>query len=527
MKFRIIVQGVFFFYSTLTMQAQRSGMLNQLQEEEQSAIQAIALYPHKERAAILEASTHPEILVRMENIRRNTEKQFKDKIMNLPEDDQRKIYNLVRYPDLVDTICKHQEKLSNKELTAMLQAYPEEIHEDAEHIHKKYFELLRDIQHLYKDADDAFQSMLTSYPESTRQAYGALLSLPGVVTILTEHISMTILLGDIYKSNPQQLIQELDSLNIIVAEQQANELSAWKTQLEEDPEATQEFEEAAQEFAQEQGYDDVYQEPAPHMYADPLYVEYVWQPYPYWFGWPYWYAYPSWYPYPYWYHWGYYYGPGNVMFVVGMPSSFFIGWTFYDDHHFYHYPHFTDQVINHYYGPRRSGATVQPVLRSFEEGHKSAVPADWFKDPENRVERIKEYGKFKIDYDEAVRVSADPAPTEREFLKTNVDRYPTLKPALKQPVQKEPQPSKLREYEPFPKGVPEKYVPKDKVIEHEKISRPETIDRAKETHAKTWDQLKSQPRYTPPKAPQRTTPSRQAPSKAPSPPRQTAPPRKN
>ena len=67
MKFRIIVQGVFFFYSTLTMQAQRSGMLNQLQEEEQSAIQAIALYPQKERAVILEASTHPEILVRMEN----------------------------------------------------------------------------------------------------------------------------------------------------------------------------------------------------------------------------------------------------------------------------------------------------------------------------------------------------------------------------------------------------------------------------------------------------------------------------
>jgi hypothetical protein len=183
--------------------------------------------------------------------------------------------------------------------------------------------------------------------------------------------------------------------------------------------------------------------------------------------------------------------------------------------------------IRRNYGPRHSGATVQPVLRSFEEEHKSAVPADWFKDPENRVERIKEYGKLRIDYDEAVRVAADKAPTEREFLKDNVDRYPALKPALKQPVQKQPQPARLREYEPFPNGLPEKYVPKEKVIEHEKIPRPETIDRAKETHEKAWDKIKSQPRYTPPRPPQQTAPPRQAPSKAPSQPRQSAPPRKN
>ncbi|HSF88752.1 MAG TPA: hypothetical protein VLA46_04995, partial [Saprospiraceae bacterium] len=244
MKLKIYATAGFLFLYALTMPAQRTGLLDQLQEEEQRAIQAIALYPQKERTVILEASTHPEILVRMESIRRNTEKQFKDKIMNLTEDDQRKIYNLVRYPDLVDTICKHQEKLSNKEMTALLQAYPEEIHEDAEHIQKKYFELLRDIQHLYKDADDAFHSMLSPYPEPARQAYLALMNLPGVVTILTDNISMTILLGDIYTSNPRQLIHELDSLNIVVAEQQAEELSAWKTQLEQDPEATQEFEEA-------------------------------------------------------------------------------------------------------------------------------------------------------------------------------------------------------------------------------------------------------------------------------------------
>jgi hypothetical protein len=508
--------------------AQQTGILNQLREEEQSTIAAIALYPQKERTALLEASLHPEILVRMENIRQNTEDQFREKVKMLPEEDQKKIYNLVRYPDLMTKICDSNSRMSNQEMKEVLQAYPEEIREDAMDINQKYFDQLKEIQHMYTQADDAFHAMLAAYPESVRASYYELLNLPAVVSVLTENMSLTVLLGDIYSKHPEQLTKELDSLNVVLAEQQAMELNDWKQELEENPEAMAEYEQAAKEFAADQGYDDdVYNGPAPDVYADQVYVDYVWQPYPYWFGWPYWYSYPCWYPYPYWYHWGYYYGPGGAVFYLGFPSSFFIGWTFYDYHHFYPYPHFTDEVIGHYYGPRHTGAAVQPVLRNFEEGRKSAVSSDWFKDPENRVERIREYGKFKMDYDEAVRVSAGQAPpTEREFLKTNVDKYPTLEPVLRQPVEKEYQPKKPRAYEPFPKGLPEKYVPKEKVVEKESAPRTETIDRAKETHQNAWERLRPAPAQQPQRQPQQTSPARQQPQKSSAPPKQSAPPRK-
>jgi hypothetical protein len=528
MKRHLIYIAFFFLFAGKDATAQTTGILQQLPEEEQSAIEAIALYPQKERMALLEASLHPEILVRMENIRSTTEEQFKAKVSTLPEEDQKKIYNLSRYPELMTRICDRSKPGSNQEMKEVLEAYPEDIHEDAMDINQKHFDQLLEIQQLYKQADDAFHAMLGTYTASVRETFYSLLNLPAVVNIMTDNMSLTVLLGDIYSRNPQRLVMELDSLSIVLAEQRAQELSDWKRKLEENPEAMQEYEAAAKEFASDQGYDDeVYSEPAPDIYTDQVYIDYIWRPYPYWFGWPYWYTYPCWYPYPYWYHWGYYYGPGDMMFVIGLPSSFFIGWTFYYDDHFYHYPHFTDHVIDHYYGPRHSGATVPPVVRSLQEGRKSAVPADWFKDPENRVERIKEYGKFKMDYTDAVRESADKTPTEREFLKTNVDRYPTLKPILKDPVEKEVQSKKLRTYEPLPGGLPEKYVPREKVIEPQKAPRTEAVDRAKESHQNTWDRLRTVPKTSPQAPPRQTSPARTQPQKSPAPPRQSAPPRKN
>lgn len=513
MKKLIFLVWFVFGLSYADIQAQGKGILHYLSDEEQSAIEAIALYPEKERMAVLEASLHPEILVRMESIKRNTESQYREKLGLLPEEDQKKMYNLTRYPDLLEKICARETQWSKKELETLLETYPEDIREDALFINRKYFDILRDVEHLYKDADDAFTHVLTNYPEAVRNAYEELARLPGVVSILTENMSMTVLLGDIYKSDPGQLTRELDSLNVVVAEQQAKDVSTWKQELEENPEAMKEYEQAAQDFAKEQGYeDDVHAQPSHDVYADKVYIDYVWTPYPYWFGYPHWYSYPSWYPYPYWYHWGYYYGPGDVIIVVGLPSGFFFNWTFYYDAHFYHYPHFTDEVIGHYYGPRHGGASTQPVVRDWVETHRSELPEGWFNDDANRVMRIQEYGKFKMDYDQTVRVSTDKAPTQREFLKDNAEKYPTLKPVLREkPNAPELPQKKFREYEPMKEGLPEKYVPREKILEQEKPPRPEAIDRAKESHQNTWDRMRSQPTPSQQRSPQQTVPSRSAP----------------
>ena len=47
-------------------------ILHDLSEDEQKAVEAVALYPEKERNIILEVASYPEVLVRMQNIRKNT-----------------------------------------------------------------------------------------------------------------------------------------------------------------------------------------------------------------------------------------------------------------------------------------------------------------------------------------------------------------------------------------------------------------------------------------------------------------------
>jgi hypothetical protein len=358
-------------------------------------------------------------------------------------------------------------------------------------------------------------------------------------------MSMTVLLGDIYKKHPDELDKELDSLSVVLAEQQAKELDEWKQELQENPEAMGEYEQAAKEFAGEQTYnydDDVYGGPMPDRYREDIYVHHVWRPYSYWFGWPSWYGYENWYPYPWWYHWGYYYGPGQVIVIVGLPSNVFIDWHFRHHRHLYHYPHFTDQVIRHYYGPRRMGTRVQPVLRRWEEEHRGELPSNWWNDDKNRVDRIREYGKFKTEYEDLVRITRDKAPTEREYLRNNADRYPTLKPVLKEkPEQRQPPKDKV--YIPTPEKQPVNR-PGEKVIQKENPQRQEEIDRAKEKHENIWERQRTEPKQqpapVPPKAdkqktktPPRTEPAKPQPPKTPprtepaKPPQPKSPPRKD
>ncbi len=479
--------------------AQDMNILKGLSEEEENAIEAIALYPAKEREAILEASLHPEILVRMENIRSTTEAKFKETISGLAEANQKKIYNLSRYPDLITKICAVGDGRSNTEMADILKSYPEEIHADALFSNQNYFSLLREVNNLYMGAEEAFQTVLSTYPEKVREAYRQLDQLPGVTSILTDNMKMTVLLGDLYSKQPMQIMKALDSLNVVVAEQQASDLKDWKQKLEEDPAAMTEYENAAEEFASDEPYDDdVYDGPLPERYSNRVVVHEVWRPYQYWFGWPSWYADECWYPYPLWYHSGFYYGPGHKIVIIGLPSNVFFNWHFHHDSHFYHYPHFTDQIIRHYYGPRNFGSHVQPVIKRWEEDHRSELPDNWFNDDKNRANRIREYGKFKMDYDKKVGVKTEKSPTEREFLEKNANRYPTLKPVLTekpesprtQPTRN--QPTRNQDNKSVPEYKPVQNDPRDKVTPEEKI------DRAKENHENVWDNQRKPPKQESP-----------------------------
>ncbi|HEX5111297.1 MAG TPA: hypothetical protein VFV79_00510, partial [Saprospiraceae bacterium] len=329
-----------FLLSVLSI-AQPVGVWDQVPEDKKNIIETICLYPADQRHDVLIAAAHPEIIVRMGNIRTNTEFQFKDKMSGISEEDQKRIYNLTRYTDLMNAIGSHRQPRTNEEMKELLKDFPEEIHEDAIFINLHYFNTIVDINQLYRQANQDFQKLLAAYPEDLRKVYMKLSGLPEIVSLLSTNLDVTVIIGDEYRTHPEHLIKELDSLSVVVAEARAQDLNNWKTELESNPEALKEYQASANEFAaRDKEYtDDVYDGNVQETQDQDVNVHVNWTYYyPYWFGWPWWYGYECWYPYPWWYHWGFYYGPQHSMIIWGFPSDFYMYWYFWYDPHLYHYP---------------------------------------------------------------------------------------------------------------------------------------------------------------------------------------------
>lgn len=502
--------------------AQQTSLLQKLSDEEQNAVEAIALYPEEQRLSILEASAHPEILVRIQSIQRNTESQFREILQGLPEEDQKMIFNLSRYPELIQTLCLDRIKKSRSKVEKLSASYPEEIRQQAIDANGRYFNTLLQINDLYDFSDQALNDILNPYPQAVKDAYQELLKLPEVMQTLSDNVSMTVLLGDLYKRQPEQLKKELDSLNVVVAEQKAKELNDWKQSLENDPDAMEEYEQAAREFARDQGYNETdYEQPIPAKYTTEVYVYNIWRPYPYWFGWPWWYSYDCWYPYPWWYHWGYYYGPGNVIVFVGLPSGYFVHWHFNHHRHLYYYPHFTNRMITYYNHNRTANTSVGRGVRQFEEQTHTQLTPNWLDNDANRVERIKEYGKLSMDYQARESNLNNAIDNQYEYLRNNEDKYPALKPVVReQPVSKVIQPQGQYRPESLPSVTPSQT--REKIIQKQP-SKYQEIDRANDFHQNSWERTKVQPQQTepnrqpePPKnIPQRTQPAQKVPQQTP------------
>lgn len=503
MKFRISFIIVFALLQ-FPIHAQDEGLLQQLKEDDQKAIEAIALYPETERAIILEAASYPEILVRMQGIRERTEIRFRQLLEDLPEDEQQHLFNLSRYPELITQISTGKERKTKKVMEALVANYPEDICTLAMDAQRNHLSTLIQINKLYTASELTFNDVLSNYPTQVKEAYTELLKLPEVVNILTENIATTVLLGDLYKRQPVQLKKELDSLNVLLAEEKARELNDWKQSLEENPEAMAEYEQAAQEFASEQGYDNAnYSEPVIEKSTTEVYVYNSWRPYPYWFGWPWWYSCECWYPYPWWYHWGYYYGPSNVVVFVGLPSTYFMYWHFNHYPHFYYYPHFTNHAVRYYSRYRNSNTSVTTTVRKWEAETKNDLSENWLDDESNRVERIREYGKLKMDYQSLAKNAGSNLPSQREYLRDNPEKYPALKPSPEvTPASEDPPQKKEQKYYPNKNYPTPTKQPRQKEIGKEPSKRQE-IDRAKTYHENTWQRSKPQPRSTSPRTDQK------------------------
>lgn len=477
-------------------------LLAQLLEEEQQTVEALALYPTDTRTAILEASKFPEALIKLETIQGKSSAAFKALLEKYPKAVQEDVWDLTRYPGLVSALVTGGQK-DGIDFEMAVQDFPKEIVPRARRTSDDYFPLLVEVDRLNRYWDAAFGELLTGYQPATRDALNQLVGLPEVLSLLTDNIRLTVLVGDIYRKNPTWLLQQMDSLNLVVAEAHAKELEAWKTDLANDPDAQREFEESAEAYAEEYGYDDDYYDYYDNLnYGNDVHHEYVVDQfyyqynYPYWFGYPHWYPYPRWRPYPYWYDWGFYAGPGNVIVIIDLPSFWFVDWYFYQPWHHYYYPHLSSRYVNHYYGHRGSSGSISSNVRNWHERNRDIVTDDWLNKSRTDANEFREFGKLETEREKYNRSHPDKPVTQQDFLDKNRKQYPGLStsvdrkreqertqpPVVKPTEPKRPEVQQPRTTQPT---VPKKEVPKTQP----KIDLPK-VERAEKQHRDVWEKSK-------------------------------------
>ena len=320
-------------------QSENQTTLLQMIDEDRTTVDAIAGYDENVQRDILQVAQTPEVLNQIEALQNRSKNQFRAIIDDYDRDAQAAFYEMARYPNLISDLVK-DGKPSSSEVTRIVSNYPTDIHEAAKKYARMYFEALRRIDQLNSEIDGAFQSYLEPYDPETRESVNTLLAYPEIVSILVEDKDFTTLMGAVYREDPKWIEGNLNRISKELAEQNKEDLDAYKNQIQNDPEAYNEMLNASEKFAKENN------ELRYESSSEPVVEVRVINSYPYWFGYPYWYSDSYWRPRPFYYHTGFYRNNyGNVVFV-GLPSYHFIHWQSY-----YHptlFPHLSYNYYSYY-----------------------------------------------------------------------------------------------------------------------------------------------------------------------------------
>lgn len=509
---------LFLFATVLSSRAQETdaSLLNQVSRDDQAAVDAVAMYPKDVRSEIFTAAMYPEIIVRLNTMQKKTNAKFNALLASYSKEEQEKIYNLTRYPDLITQLANGHPK-SEAEIKTILTKYPDEIQQTAldEGVHN--YDLLVHIDQNGVEYSKNFETMISSYPPQAVNAFRELIKIPEVLSTLTDNMQFTVVIGDVYKRNPDLVMQKTDSLNVALSQKNKQEASEWQQTLKENPQAQQQYEQAAQEYAQENGY-------KTEEYATPRSPEienYTSYSYNWWFGYPVWAPHAYWDPYPYWYDWGFYYGPHRRVVFIGMPSTYFLNWYFYNPQHHVRFPELSAHYYTYYYG-HRGAIGYNSISRSVYNWHNrnaDIVTSEWDRDPARRVQLFKEYGQMEVERRKYNQAHPEHILKRPEFIENHKDSYKNIRPLNNEPRRgnysrpmPEPEPPVNR-----PRvGIPGSYNLKDNATpephqeEHHFQQQHDykQMNNAVDNHKSSWQQLQ-QPRFTPQPHQENTAPGKQ------------------
>ncbi|MCB0793891.1 MAG: hypothetical protein KDB88_04070, partial [Flavobacteriales bacterium] len=135
-----------------------SEIVAQLGQEDQESLRSLVMYPAETRAHILEAATQPGALIKMEKIQERSSEAFNAVIDGKDQETQRALWDLTRYPGLVNALVGAGPGKTSS-LDAALKDFDPIIHARARELHGSEFASLEQIAAIQRESDAAFDEM--------------------------------------------------------------------------------------------------------------------------------------------------------------------------------------------------------------------------------------------------------------------------------------------------------------------------------------------------------------------------------
>ncbi len=477
-------------------------LLRQVIKENQDAVDAVALYPSETRKWIFEAAEYPELIAKLNAMQKDSQGAFEKLISSFSQKDQEKIWNLTRYDGLISDLAKNPYQ-SDHDTYNILANYPLEIHATALEVHKKNYSLLVHLDSMNRSYNTNFESLFVSYPPEALNAFREIIKIPEVLSILFDHMQYTVMIGDFYKNNSELVMHKTDSLNRVLTQKNIQDANDWKQSLTDNPQVLKEFTQAAQEYAQDNGYQSedynasLTQEDILNSTANPF---------NWWFGYPDWYPYSSWNPYPYWYDWGYYYGSAGQVIVFGLPSFYYMNWYFYYPEHCSKYAELSNLYFNYCNNHQESTSynSISHNVNLWRIRNKDIVTDAWAKDDVGRIQRFKEFGQMETERKAYNNKNPHQQVNQAEFVQKNAEKYTLLSGNISKnqsdmKINNATNPSKT-EQKPLINGSPSNQNNSRQTSvnnNQQRNSKPQEnfnqIRNAQEYHQNSWNQIQSQP----------------------------------
>jgi len=259
-----------------------------LSEEQEEALEALALHPSVVQSHIMEASQYPGILSRLAELRKKSTSEFTAMLDDYSESIHSRVYSVSRYADLI-SMNEQEELFINKG------SYPDSVLQAAEYLLENHKDVLLGLERIETSVQSDLDDILSMYPEETSKAYRFLLNYPAVLIVMYRNLELTALIGDYYRQSPLQFAREFEDYGSAIAER-----NAAQTDDEEGMDKIlEELSKRSNQYAKELNKDNQKRQ------DEQTSTHYTQQPrtrvsVSVGFGYSYWYGYPYWYRYPYW-----------------------------------------------------------------------------------------------------------------------------------------------------------------------------------------------------------------------------------